>query len=175
MEMNRYPIGRFAFDADSTPDKRAGWIRDIAELPAYLRRSVDGLDASQLDTPYRDGGWSPRQIVHHIADSHMNSFIRFKLCLTEDTPQIKPYNQDAWAKLADVTGVDVGFSLSLLEGLHARFSALLRSLRPEDFAKTFLHPENGPMTLDRTLQIYAWHGRHHSGQILALREARHWK
>jgi hypothetical protein len=175
MEINRYPIGRFTFDADSTPEKRAGWMRDIAGLPAYARTAVAGLSAAQLDTPYRDEGWCPRQIVHHLADSHMNSFIRFKLCLTEDMPQIKPYNQDAWAKLADVVGVDIGFSLSLLDGLHARFSALLASLTPGDFKKTFMHPENGPTTLDRNLQIYAWHGKHHTGQILALREARGWK
>jgi uncharacterized damage-inducible protein DinB len=175
MEMNRYPIGRFSFDASSTPDKRSGWIRDIAELPALLKNAVAGLAPAQLDTPYREGGWCPRQIVHHLADSHMNSFIRFKLSLTENTPQIKPYDQDAWAKLADVTGVDIGFSLSLLEGLHARFGALLSSLQAEDFKKTFLHPENGPMTLDRTLQTYAWHGKHHAGQILALRDAMNWK
>jgi hypothetical protein len=175
MEMNKYPIGRFSFDADSTLEKRSGWIRDVADLPAYLRRAVAGLSPAQLDTPYRDGGWCPRQIVHHLADSHMNSFIRFKLCLTENAPQIKPYDQDAWAKLADVTGVDIGFSLSLLDGLHARFEALLTALRPEDFQKTFLHPVNGPMTLDRNLQIYAWHGKHHAGQILALKDARGWK
>ncbi len=175
MEINRYPIGRFAFDANATPDKRAGWIHDITELPAYVRRSVAGLSPAQLDTPYREGGWCPRQIVHHLADSHMNSFIRFKLALTENNPQIKPYDQDAWAKLPDVIGVDIAASLSLLDGLHARFAALLTSLRPEDFQKTFLHPENGPMTLDRTLQTYAWHGKHHTGQILGLREARGWK
>ena len=174
METNRYPIGRFSFNPSSTRDMRSGWIADIAALPPFLKSAVAGLDPAQLDTPYREGGWCPRQIVHHLADSHMNAFLRFKLCLTENTPQIKPYNQDAWAKLADVIGVDIGFSLSLLEGLHGRFCALLSSLGPEDFQKTFLHPENGPTTLDRTLQIYAWHGKHHAGQILALREERHW-
>jgi hypothetical protein len=175
MEINRYPIGRFSFDASSTPEKRAGWIGDIAGLPPYLKKAVAGLTPAQLDTPYREGGWCPRQIVHHLADSHMNSFIRFKLCLTENNPQIKPYNQDAWAKLADVTGIDIAFSLSLLEGLHARFRALLSSLGESDFQKTFLHPENGLMTLDRTLQIYAWHGKHHAGQILGLRAEKNWK
>ena len=174
METNRYPIGKFTFDANATPEKRSACINDIRELPAQLRRALDGLTAAQLDTPYREGGWCPRQIAHHIADSHMNAFIRFKLCLTESTPTIKPYAQDAWAKLPDVLGIDVACSLSLLEGLHARFAALLSSLSAADFQKTFLHPENGPTTLERTLQIYAWHGKHHTAQIMGLRKARGW-
>jgi hypothetical protein len=175
MEDIRYPVGRFALDKEPTAPKRAAWIRDIADMPAHLKQAVGGLSQAQLDTPYRDGGWTPRQITHHFADSHMNSFIRFKLALTEPTPQIKPYDQDAWAKLADVLHADVASSLALITGLHARFAVLLGSLSEKDFAVTFLHPENGPMTLDRTLQTYAWHSRHHVAQIAALRVRMGWK
>ncbi len=175
MENLRYPIGRFAYDPDSTPEKLAAWKRDIAELPVNARRAVEGLSEEQMDTPYRDGGWTVRQVVHHLADSHMNSFIRIKLALTENNPQIKPYDEKAWAETADVRGVDVALSLRLLEGLHARWSALLAALTQEHLKRTFLHPENGQQTLDRTLQTYAWHCRHHVGHITALRERRGWR
>ena len=174
MEDLRYPIGKFQFDKDSTPEKRAGWIREIASAPSLYRAAVSGLTAAQIDTPYRDGGWTVRQVIHHVADSHMNSFIRTKLALTEDVPTIKPYNQDAWVTLADVTGMDVELSLALLEGLHARYAALFSSLRPQDFARTFLHPENGPTTIERNLQIYAWHGKHHAAHITGLRARKGW-
>jgi hypothetical protein len=175
MEDLRYPVGKFSFDKDVTPEKRSACMRDIADLPRHARRAVAGLSPAQLDTPYREGGWTVRQVVHHIADSHMNAFVRFKLALTEDNPQIKPYDQDAWAATADVVGTDVALSLSLLDGLHGRFTALLSSLAPADFGRSFLHPENGPTTLDRTLQIYAWHCRHHVAQILGLRERSGWR
>ena len=175
MEDPRYPIGKFAFDAEATAEKRAGWIREIAELPGLLRGATAGLTAAQLDTPYRDGGWTVRQVVHHLADSHMNSFIRTKLALTEEVPTIKPYDQKAWVALADVTGVDIGPSLALIEGLHARYAVLFSSLRPGDFARTFMHPENGPTTLDRNLQIYAWHGKHHAAHITSLRARSGWR
>ncbi len=175
MEDIRYPIGRFTLDKEPTAAKRAAWIRDIADMPEHLKQAVMGLSQTQLDTPYREGGWAPRQIVHHLADSHMNSFIRFKLALTEPVPQIKPYDQDAWAKLPDVLKADVSSSLALLTGLHERFVVLLSSLEERDFDLSFLHPENGPMTLDRTLQIYAWHSRHHVAQITGLRERSGWK
>jgi len=174
MEDIRYPIGKFVFDREPTAEKRAAWIRDIAELPHRLRSAVADLSPTQLDTPYRDGGWTVRQLVHHIADSHMNSFARFKLALTEDTPTIKPYNQDAWARQPDVLSVGIEPSLALLDGLHARFTALLTALTPTDLAKTFDHPENGPMTLDRTMQTYAWHSRHHVAHITSLRKRLGW-
>jgi hypothetical protein len=174
MEDLRYPVGKFAFDKDATPEKRRAWIAAIADLPKNARAAVAGLTPAQLDTPYRDGGWTPRQLVHHMADSHMNAFIRFKLGLTEENPQIKPYNQDAWSTLPDVLGADVELSLALLTGLHGRFARLLESLKPQDFERTFLHPENGQMTLDRTLQIYSWHCRHHVAHITSLRARKGW-
>src|SRR5271157_2121252 len=160
MENLQYPVGKFHFDADVTPEKRNDCIREIAELPQKVRRAVSGLTPAQLHTPYREGGWTVRQVVHHLADSHMNSYIRFKLALTEDNPQIKPYDQDAWAATADAAAADIALSLSLLEGLHGRWAALLTSLAPADFARTFRHPESGLQTLDRALQTYAWHCRH---------------
>jgi hypothetical protein len=174
MEDLRYPIGRFSFDTKPTQEKRIGWIREIAQAPELIRKATIGLTQAQIDTPYREGGWTVRQVVHHLADSHMNSFVRTKLALTEEVPTIKPYDQNAWATTADVKGVDIALSLSLLEGLHARFVALLSSMRPEDFARTFVHPENGPTTLERQLQIYAWHGKHHTAHISSLRARNGW-
>jgi uncharacterized damage-inducible protein DinB len=175
MENLQYPVGRFVLDKEVTPDKRRKWINDIVELPAKARQATAGLSPQQLDTPYRDGGWTVRQVVHHLADSHMNSFTRFKLALTETSPQIKAYNQDAWSKTADAAKTDIELSLMLLDGLHARWSALLSSMQPEDFARTFIHPENGLMTLDRTLQTYSWHCRHHVAHITGLRERSGWR
>jgi uncharacterized damage-inducible protein DinB len=170
----RYPIGKFVHDEEPTAQKRAAWTRDIADLPAALRSAVAGLDPAQLDTPYREGGWTVRQVVHHLADSHMNSFIRFKLALTESAPQIKPYDQKAWAMTADAA-LDIQSSLVLLDGLHARWAALLSSLTPEQMERTFLHPESGVQKLERALQIYAWHGRHHVAHITALRKRSGWR
>jgi uncharacterized damage-inducible protein DinB len=174
MENLKYPIGRFVFDKDVTPEKRRAWIDDTAGLPARARQATAGLSSAQLDTPYRDGGWTVRQVVHHMADSHMNSFTRFKLALTETNPQIKAYDQDAWSKTADAARTDIELSLRLLEGLHGRWAALLSSMAPEDYARTFVHPENGLMTLDRALQIYAWHCRHHVAHITELRARKGW-
>jgi len=170
MENLRYPIGKFAFDAEVTPEKRAAWIQDIEGLPGKLRGALAELSARQLDIPYRDGGWTVRQLTHHIADSHLNSFVRWKLALTESSPAIKPYDQDEWVTTGDVTGVDVEPSLRLLEGLHTRWVRLLASLSPSDFQRTFNHPESGVVTLERQLQLYAWHGRHHVAHILSVRE-----
>jgi hypothetical protein len=175
MENLQYPIGRLAFDKDVTPEKRSAWIREVAALPAQLRAAVAGLTPAQLDTPYRDGGWTVRQVVHHLADSHLHAFSRFKFALTEETPTIKAYDQDSWSKTADVLKVDVGPSLSLIDGLHARLAALLASLRPEDFARGFQHPERGFVTLDRNLQMYAWHGRHHVAHITGLVARKGWR
>lgn len=170
----RYPIGKFVHDREPTPQKRTAWTKDIAELPANLRAAVAGLSPAQLDTPYREGGWTVRQVVHHLADSHMNAFIRFKLALTESTPQIKPYDEKAWAALPDAA-IDIQSSLALLEGLHARWVALLSSLDPEQLERPFLHPESGVQKLDRTFQTYAWHSRHHVAHIQRLRERSGWR
>jgi uncharacterized damage-inducible protein DinB len=175
MEDLRYPIGRFEpKGAPLTAVERGDFIERIAGLPGELRAAVEGLTDQQLGTPYRDGGWSPRQIAHHIADSHMNAVVRFKLGLTEDVPTIKPYDQEAWAALGDVEGVPVEASLLLVEGLHERWTGLLRSLGAADFGRRLAHPEMGKIDLDFLLSLYAWHGAHHVAQITALRRRLNW-
>ena len=170
----RFPTGPFTFNPDVTPEMRRASIAAIRETPAALRAAVRGLSEAQLNTPYRDGGWTVRQVVHHVPESHMNAFIRFKLGLTEDNPTIKPYNEAAWAKLADIQRVPVETSLALLDALHERWVALLELLKPEDFARPVQHPEYGPMTLDKLLQMYAWHGRHHVAHVTTLRDREGW-
>ena len=170
----RYPVGRFVFDPDITNDKRQGWIDEIACAPWKLRAAIAGLDDEQMQTPYRDGGWTIPQVIHHLADSHMNSFIRFKLALTEDNPTIKPYKEAAWAELTDGRDAPVELSLKLLDVLHERWALLLSSLSAEDWTRTFNHPERGPLTLDQNLQLYAWHSRHHIAHITSLREQKGW-
>jgi hypothetical protein len=146
----------------------------VAAAPAKLREAVRGLTPDRLDTPYRDGGWTPRQIVHHVPDSHLNAYVRFKLALTEDVPLIKPYDQDLWAGLDDSRLTPIETSLALVEALHVRWVILLRSLPDASFQRTFNHPEMGIVPLDRVLALYAWHGQHHAAQIAALRERRGW-
>ena len=166
----RYPVGRFAPPAEHTAEQRATDVRTIAELPARLREAVAGLDDRRLDTPYRPDGWTVRQLVHHVADSHMNAFTRFKLGLTEDAPTIKPYDEARWADLAD-SALPVATSLALVDALHVRWTALLAAMTPDDFARTVHHPEHAqPMSLDRLLALYAWHSRHHVAHVTALRE-----
>jgi hypothetical protein len=174
MDDLRYPVGKLTYDNDITPGKRTAWIRQIAETPAAMRSALRGLTDTQLDTPYRPGGWSLRQVAHHVPDSHMNAFIRFKLALTEDNPTIKPYNEAEWAKLADVKLTPIETSLVILDAVHRRWVVLLEALQPEDFARPLTHPENGPMTIDTLLQMYAWHGRHHVAHITSLRGREHW-
>lgn len=170
----RYPVGRFTPVADGTPAVREAGIEEIAALPVRMRDAVSGLDERQLDTPYREGGWTVRQVVHHLADSHMNGFIRVKLALTEDTPTIKPYDENAWSGLADMR-LPIDISLRLLDALHARWVAVYRAMSPRDFARTFFHPEHGEhLTLDRHVQSYAWHSRHHVAHITALRRRMGW-
>jgi len=169
----RFPVGKFYRPEVVTPEIRGEAIAAIAELPWRLREAVGGLDDAQLDTPYREGGWTVRQLVHHIADSHMNSVIRVRLALTEEGPTIKPYDEKAWALLPDSTA-PVGLSLALLESLHARWVMLLRSLTDPQWAREFTHPESGPMTVEMTTQVYAWHSRHHVAHILRLREREGW-
>lgn len=163
----RYPAGRFSYDGPLTPAQRAACIGEIAELPAKIRSATENLDEPALDTAYREGGWTVRQVVHHVADSHMHAYARFKFGLTEANPPILAYNEAVWANLEDARTLPVAASLSLLDGLHARWTVLLRSLGEADWQRTFLHPENGSQTLDRTLALYAWHGRHHLAQILS--------
>jgi uncharacterized damage-inducible protein DinB len=168
-----YPIGNFSVPSDVNQHQRAQWIEEIAKAPARLRGAVDGLKDEQLDTPYRPGGWTIRQVVHHVPDSHMNAYVRFKLTLTEDTPTIKPYAEDLWAKLEDSKAPLEG-SLSLLENLHGRWVLLLRSFAQTEWARTFRHPELGVRRLDQTLALYAWHGRHHTAHVTSLRQRMGW-
>ncbi|HWP43073.1 MAG TPA: bacillithiol transferase BstA [Blastocatellia bacterium] len=170
----RYPIGRFDFQKEVTEDDRLRFIDEIEAAPAHLRAAVEGLSQEQLDTPYREGGWTVRQVVHHLPDSHLNSYVRFKLALTEQEPAIKPYREDLWAELADGRTAPVEVSLGLLESLHARWVMLLRSLSAEDFLRTFRHPDIGEVSLAKNLGLYAWHGRHHVAQITSLREREGW-
>jgi uncharacterized damage-inducible protein DinB len=169
----RYPIGPFDGRAAITPDMREPAIIAVAELPSRLTAAVTGLTQAQLDTPYRPNGWTVRQLVHHIADSHINAYARTKLGLTEREPTIKPYDQESWVTLVD-SRLPIDHSRSILEGLHARWTELWRSLAPEEFGRTFLHPEIGIVTLDFQLQHYAWHSRHHVAHITALRQREGW-
>lgn len=172
----RYPIGRFERPAEITVADRAGYIEAVAAAPAALREAVRGLDDAQLDTPYRPDGWTVRQVVHHVPDSHLNAYVRFKLALTELEPTIKPYDEAKWAELPDGRSPLVAESLALLDALHARWVYLLRAMTPADFARTVVHPEHrgNPMTLDTMLALYAWHGQHHVAHVTALRERMGW-
>jgi uncharacterized damage-inducible protein DinB len=169
----RYPIGRFRMPASSAPDVRAAQIQVLRQLPERLTAAIAGLNDAQLDTPYREGGWTVRQLAHHVADSHANSYVRFKLALTEDWPTIKPYDEKAWANLAD-SRMPIDVSLALVNALHARWVSLLESLSEEDFHKGHNHPENGKQTLAVALAIYDWHSRHHVAHITALRSRQGW-
>lgn len=172
----RYPVGRFEFGEETlSEERRDELIKQIEATPARLREAVSGLTAEQLDTPYRPGGWTVRQVVHHLPDSHLNSYVRFKLALTEREPTIKPYDEAAWADLEDSVATPVEVSLGLLESLHSRWVVLLRSLAPEDLARTFRHPELGSVSLGKNIALYAWHGRHHVAHITGLRERMGWR
>ena len=170
----RFPIGKFNGQPPANDAEREQFIRDIEETPAKLRAAIKGLSEDQLSTPYREGGWTVRQVIHHLPDSHLNSYIRFKLALTEDEPTIKPYQEDRWAELADSRVTPIETSLSLLDSLHQRWILLLRSFTTADWKKTFRHPELGVLTLDKTVALYAWHGKHHVAHITALRTSNGW-
>src|SRR6266576_5000448 len=167
----RYPIGKFSFDGTLNEKQKAQFLDDIEQTPAWMEEAVKGLSESQLDTPYRDGGWTVRQLVHHLPDSHMNAYVRFKLALTESVPTIKPYAEDKWAELADSRSTPIETSLVLLESLHSRWVLLLRSLKPEDFSRKLVHPDRGEKTIDWLLFVYGWHGPHHTAHITELRKA----
>ena len=175
MDDVRYPTGKLQRPTKPIePSQRAAMIDTIAATPTQLRKAVGGLEAAQLDTPYREGGWTVRQVVHHMPDSHLNAYIRFRLALTEDTPTIKPYDEAAWAALADARTAPVEVSLTLLAALHDRWVRLLRSMADADFQRGLVHPENGAMTLDGILATYAWHGPHHTAHITSLRDRKGW-
>jgi hypothetical protein len=176
MELDlRYPIGRYAWPAEPVPQQeRSRWIEDVRVAPALVRAATAGLDDTQLDTPYRPGGWSVRQVAHHLPDSHVQAFIRFKLALTEDQPTIKAYFEDRWATLADSAG-PIEPALSMLEAVHLRWLDLMAAMQEADWSRTFFHPERKSfLRLDATLGLYAWHGKHHAAQVTRLREREGW-
>lgn len=170
-----YPIGKPELPASLDAALRRQCISDISQAPKRFREAVKGLNDQQLDTPYRPGGWTVRQVVHHVADSHINAYIRFRLALTEESPAIKPYDEKKWAELADARSLPVEASLAIIEAMHERWVALLQSLPETAFSRTFVHPERGAMSLDANLGIYAWHGRHHAAHITGLRDRMGWK
>ncbi len=169
----RFPIGQFDKNIEVTPELRNGFIQTIADLPEKLKSATSDLSDEQLDTPYRPEGWTVRQTVHHVADSHLNSFIRFKLALTEDAPTIRPYYEDRWAELAD-SKMPIDVSMKIIEGIHLRWANLLNSMSDEDFKKLLIHPESGEWTLEKMLGLYDWHSKHHTAHIMKLRERQNW-
>ncbi len=168
-----YPIGKFQRPTTSTAAEREQRIANLAALPENLRGAVRGLTEAQLDTPYRPGGWTVRQLVHHVADSHMNGYCRVKLALTEENPVIKPYEEARWAELPD-SKLPVELSLTILDSVHTRLDAILRSLTPAQFERPFLHPASGPQTIDAWVALYDWHSRHHTAHVTGLRQRQGW-
>jgi len=170
----RYPIGEFSFNGKLSEQEKTKHLDHIEQTPARLRAAVQGLSEKQLDTPYRDGGWTVRQVVHHVPDSHMNAYVRFKLALTEQEPTIRPYMEKPWAELPDGKSAPIELSLALLESLHKRWMLTLRNIKPDEWKRTFRHPEIGTLNLEKTLALYSWHGRHHVAHVTSLREKMGW-
>ena len=170
----RYPIGKFSFDGPLTAEQKKQYLDDIEQTPARMRAAVRGLSEQQLNTPYREGGWTVRQLTHHVPDSHMNAYIRFKLALTEDEPTIRPYMEDRWAELPESKQAPIDVSLALLDSLHERWALVLRNISDAGWKRTFRHPEMGLLSLEKTLALYAWHGRHHVAHVTSLREKMGW-
>lgn len=170
----RYPVGKFQRPASVSDAERQGFIDSIAALPKEMAAALHGLNEQQLDTPYRPDGWTVRQVVHHVADSHINAYCRVRFALAENEPTIKPYDENVWSNFADAKTSPVAVSLALLEPLHIRWVTLLRSLAPAHFARVFHHPESGKQTIDTLVALYAWHGRHHTAHITELRKREHW-
>jgi len=171
-ESVQYPIGRADRSPAHTAPERELFTARLAALPAALAAAISGFSDADFDTPYRDGGWTVRQLVHHVADSHANAFIRLKLALTEDEPTIKPYDQDAWSTLADVSSVSPLVSLAMIAAVHERFVAVIRAMDASHYARTLMHPENGRMTVDQLIAMYAWHGDHHVAHIRGMRASK---
>ena len=170
----RYPIGRFQPEGKLSPEERATLLDQIEEAPAQLREAVAGLDDTQLDTPYRDGGWTVRQVVHHVVDSHINAYLRLRWALTEDGTTVKAYEEKLWANLPDASSAPVAMSLNLLDTLHVRWLTLWRAMKEEDFARTWKGPDFDFLPVDDLVRLYAWHGRHHTAHVTALRERMGW-
>jgi hypothetical protein len=170
----RYPIGKLEMPAQVSQARRQQAIDEIASTPAKLRAAVKGLNDAQLDTPYREGGWTVRQVVHHVPDSHLNAYVRLKLALTEENPTIKPYDEAAWANLADSKSTPIEVSLTLMDSVHDRWVRILRSMKPEQFARKLVHPDNGERSVDWLLFLYEWHGKHHTAHITELRKQKGW-
>ena len=170
----RYPIGKFSYTGPLTAEQKQECLNNIEQTPARLRTALSGLSDQQLNTPYRDGGWTLRQLAHHVPDSHMNSYVRFRLALTENEPVIKPYDEKRWAELSDARTAPIEVSLALLEALHARWAPWLSTLSEADWNRSFRHPELGPISLKNNAALYAWHGRHHIAHITSLRERMGW-
>ncbi|HUF04035.1 MAG TPA: putative metal-dependent hydrolase [Aridibacter sp.] len=169
----RYPIGDFEKPSDASAEKRSEWIATIRELPSNIDAAVKGLGEDKIDTPYRPEGWTIRQVVHHVADSHLNAYCRFKLALTEENPTIKPYDEGAWASLSD-SEMDPSVSLQLIDSVHRRFANLLEHMTESDFSRTLDHPDSGAWELSKMLALYAWHSKHHTAHITSLRERNGW-
>ena len=169
----RFPIGKFSYSGSVSAAEKKQFLADIEQAPANLRASIRGLSDAQLDTPYREGGWTVRQVVHHVPDSHMNAYVRFKLALTEDDPTIKPYMEDRWAELLD-SREPLENSLTMLDSLHRRWITVLRNMSETDWKRTFRHPDLGSMPLEKSLALYAWHGKHHAAHVTTLREKMKW-
>lgn len=165
LDHQRFPIGPFNPRTGLTTDERAGFIEELSAFPAALRAAVEKLSEKELETPYRKGGWTLRQVVHHVSDSHLNAYVRFKLAVTESVPEIRTYQQGPWGETADARTAPVEYSLEILESLHKRWAFFLRSLSSEDFARNYRHPDLGELDLDKTLQMYVWHGNHHLAHI----------
>ena len=174
MKDPRFPIGKFQRPGELSTAERNQLIDQIDEAPSALRAAVDGFSTEQFKTPYREGGWTVQQVIHHVPDSHMNAYTRFKLALTEDNPTIKPFMEDKWAELSDSREIPHYVSLTLLESLHTRWLSVLRAMKSSDFGRTLMHPEHGQLRLDDMLGLYAWHGRHHVAHITSLREKEGW-
>jgi len=170
----RYPVGKFSFEGPLSEEQKTRFLDEIEQTPARLKAAVQGLSQQQLDMPYREGGWTVRQVVHHVPDSHMNSYMRFKLALTEEEPTIRTYMEDRWAELPEARTAPIELSLGLLENLHKRWMLMLRAIPEADWKRTFRHPALGLMNLERTLALYAWHGRHHVAHVTELRKRMGW-
>lgn len=165
LDSQRFPIGPFSPQPELSREDRERLIKELGDFPGTFRTAVEGLSDEELETPYREGGWTLRQVVHHVPDSHLQGYVRFKLAMTEEVPEIRTYRQGPWGETEDARTAPVGYSLGILEALHRRWAFFLRSLSAEDFARTYLHPDMGELSLAKTLQLYVWHGRHHLAHI----------